>query len=217
MIDAIAKAFQEGGLFMYFIAVASAFAVAIVLERLIQLYFRYRADASLVTELLDQSIRHGRLVEELAPLLDSRGAAPIMVMATAIADAIPGGARCVYDTTVESRIAVNPEINRRTAYLAMFANVATLLGLLGTIVGLIAAFAGVAAADPAQKQQMLASGISVAMNTTAYGLMVAVPTMVAYALLTSRALQLNDEVDRLEQRVVSIIDELHPGMIEEDA
>lgn len=216
MIDAIAKAFQEGGLFMYFIATTSAFTGAIVLERLIQLFIRYRSDSVAVTALVATSLRQGKIDEDLVPLVEAQLPSPIMEMATAIVIALPHGAKAVYDATVESRIAVNPDINRRTGYLAMFANVATLLGLLGTIIGLIAAFAGVAAADPAKKQQMLATGISVAMNTTAYGLMVAIPAMVAYALLTSRVIQLNDEADLLEQRVVSIIDEMHPGLIEED-
>lgn len=87
-----------------------------------------------------------------------------------------------------------PQLTRRTHYLSMIANVATLLGLLGTIHGLILSFAAVASADPAQKQALLAHGISVSMYTTALGLVVAIPAMVFYSFLISRQNSLVDEM-----------------------
>lgn len=216
MIDAIAKAFQEGGLFMYFIALSSACSAAIMLERGIQLYLRYRANAGPLADAVENSIRSRRISEELATEVTRSLSAPVLIMAAYVARAIPRGPRAIYDAAVEGRIEVSPEINRRTGYLAMFANVATLLGLLGTIIGLISAFAGVAAADPARKQQMLATGISVAMNTTAYGLMVAIPAMIGHSLLFSRTMRLNEEADRMEHRVLSVIGELHPEIVQEE-
>ncbi len=97
----------------------------------------------------------------------------------------------------------------------MLANVSTLLGLLGTIIGLIAAFAGVAAADPAKKQQMLATGISVAMNTTAYGLMVAIPCMLSHSMLVARTSSVVEGADLLEHRIMAVIGATHPDMVEE--
>lgn len=85
-----------------------------------------------------------------------------------------------------------PMLTKRIHYLSMLANVATLMGLLGTIHGLILSFAAVAQADPTQKQAMLANGISVSMYTTALGLVVAIPAMVAYSFLVSRQNQLVD-------------------------
>jgi len=79
-----------------------------------------------------------------------------------------------------------PLFTRRLHYLSMFANVATLMGLLGTIHGLILSFQAVAQADPSTKQAMLANGISVSMYTTALGLAVAIPVMVGYSFLVSR-------------------------------
>ncbi len=87
-----------------------------------------------------------------------------------------------------------PQLTRRTHYLSMIANVSTLLGLLGTIHGLILSFAAVASADPAQKQALLAHGISVSMYTTALGLVVAIPAMVFYSFLMSRQNSLVDEM-----------------------
>jgi len=79
-----------------------------------------------------------------------------------------------------------PRLEQRTGYLAMLANVATLLGLLGTIIGLIAAFTAVANADPAEKSKLLSLSISVAMNTTAFGLIAAIPLLISHAILTNK-------------------------------
>lgn len=87
-----------------------------------------------------------------------------------------------------------PIITKRTHYLSMLANVATLLGLLGTIVGLIISFDAVAKVDPALKQSTLASGIAVSLYTTALGLLVAVPSMVAYSFLIAKQNQLVEEL-----------------------
>lgn len=87
-----------------------------------------------------------------------------------------------------------PLITKRIHYLSMFANVATLMGLLGTIHGLIVSFAAVAQADPSTKQAMLAHGISVSMYTTALGLVVAIPVMMAYSFLVSRQNQLKEQL-----------------------
>lgn len=87
-----------------------------------------------------------------------------------------------------------PHLTKRVHYLSMLANVSTLMGLLGTIHGLILSFAAVAQADPATKQAMLANGIAVSMYTTALGLVVAIPAMVAYSLLVSRQNHLMDEL-----------------------
>ena len=79
----------------------------------------------------------------------------------------------------------------------MLANTATLLGLLGTISGLIVSFAGAAAADPSEKATRLASGISEAMNCTAFGLCVAIPTLLAYAFLQGRTQKIIDDVNEV--------------------
>ena len=77
-------------------------------------------------------------------------------------------------------------IDRRTGFLAMYGNVATLLGLLGTIVGMIHSFAAVASANPADRAMMLSKGISEAMNCTAFGLLTAIPALVAYAYFQNK-------------------------------
>ncbi|MBL4606909.1 MAG: MotA/TolQ/ExbB proton channel family protein [Pseudomonadales bacterium] len=88
-----------------------------------------------------------------------------------------------------------PRLEQRTPYLATFANIATLLGLLGTILGLISAFTAVASADPTQKADLLSASISVAMNTTAFGLMTAIPLLLIFSVLQSITTQIIDSME----------------------
>lgn len=102
-----------------------------------------------------------------------------------------------------------PLFTKRLHYLSMLANVATLLGLLGTIHGLILSFQAVATADPAQKQALLAHGISVSMYTTALGLAVAIPAMVFFSFLTSRQNQLVEEMSEKTSKLTELLTSAH--------
>jgi len=95
-----------------------------------------------------------------------------------------------------------PRLEKRTAYIATLANIATLLGLLGTIMGLIAAFTAVANADPAEKANLLSQSISVAMNTTAFGLMAAIPLLLIHTTLQNKT---NEIIDSLEMAGVKCL------------
>lgn len=96
-------------------------------------------------------------------------------------------------------------VQKRTQYLATIANVATLLGLLGTIIGLIASFQAVAHADPQQKSALLAAGIGTALNATMLGLGVAIPAMVAYSFLVNKANTLVGELENSSVRIMEIL------------
>ena len=102
----------------------------------------------------------------------------------------------------ESMMEIVPRLEKRTPYVALASSIATLLGLLGTIMGLIQAFTAVANANPAEKADLLSASISVAMNTTAFGLMVAIPLLVTHAVLTSKT---GDIVDSLEMATVKVL------------
>jgi biopolymer transport protein ExbB len=102
-----------------------------------------------------------------------------------------------------------PQLTARTHYLSMLANVSTLMGLLGTIHGLILSFSAVAAADPSQKQALLAHGISVSMYTTALGLIVAIPAMVFYSFLISRQNGLVDEMTEKCGKLTELLTSSH--------
>lgn len=98
-----------------------------------------------------------------------------------------------------------PNLEKRTPYLATFANIATLLGLLGTIIGLIEAFTAVSNANPSEKADMLSASISVAMNTTAFGLMVAIPLLLIYAVLQTKTTQLVDSLEMASVKFLNIL------------
>ena len=98
-----------------------------------------------------------------------------------------------------------PTVEKRTGYLAMIGNVSTLMGLLGTISGLITSFAGVAQADPAEKASQLANGISEALNCTAFGLIVAIPALIAYSVLQGKSQTLLDDINEASVSVLNFI------------
>ena len=105
----------------------------------------------------------------------------------------------------ESMMEIIPQLEKRTPYIALGANVATLLGLLGTIVGLIQAFTAISNANPAEKADLLSASISVAMNTTAFGLLVAIPLLVAHSVVTAKAGQIVDSLEMASVKALSMI------------
>ena len=105
----------------------------------------------------------------------------------------------------EGLLEVVPRLEKRTHYLATLANIATLLGLLGTIIGLTAAFSSVAAADPADKANLLSASISVAMNTTAFGLMVAIPLLLIHAVMQTKTSELVDTLEMATVRLSNLV------------
>jgi biopolymer transport protein ExbB/TolQ len=105
----------------------------------------------------------------------------------------------------EGLMEVIPRLEKRTPYLAIFANLATLLGLLGTIMGLIEAFTVVSAANPNDKANLLSASISVAMNTTAFGLMVAIPLLFVHAVMQSKTTELVDSLEMATVRFTNLI------------
>ena len=105
----------------------------------------------------------------------------------------------------ETMMEIIPQLEKRTPYVALFANISTLLGLLGTIMGLIEAFTAVANANPADKADLLSASISVAMNTTAFGLMAAIPLLITHTYLTSKTGEIIDSLEMASVKTLNII------------
>jgi len=105
----------------------------------------------------------------------------------------------------ETIMEITPRLEKRTHYLALFANIATLLGLLGTIIGLIKAFTAVAQVDPSLKAEILSGSISVAMNTTAFGLIAAIPLLIFHSVLQTKTTEI---IDSLEMAAVKFANQL---------
>jgi biopolymer transport protein ExbB len=209
--------FQEGGLFMYPIALVFGVGLAIAIERYVYLAAQTRVnrrDYDRILPLLKQ-----RKQRELGALVQKSRSAMSRIIADGLNRRTSSRRRADIEYAMEEGLLeVLPSIERRTPYLATFANIATLLGLLGTIIGLIAAFTAVANADPAEKATLLSESISIAMNTTAFGLMAAIPLLLVHSVLQSKTSAI---VESLEIAVVKFLnlmegDERQPGTVAAD-
>lgn len=185
-------------IWMWAILAAQIVTIAIIAERVVALFMNRKDNQKELSKALAEDIRSGNLDKALRRSLQMSGSAPLGAVASAgIQAAIDmGGKEEIQLKMDEVLLEENTRVEKRIAFLAMFANVATLLGLLGTITGLIHSFAGISNANPAEKATILSQGISLAMNTTAYGLIVAVPALIMYAVLQNRATRLSDDLNK---------------------
>ncbi|ROR29500.1 MotA/TolQ/ExbB proton channel family protein [Inmirania thermothiophila] len=196
--------FQEGGPFMYPIVVVLALGVAITIERWIYLG-RVRARNRKIWDQILPLLHQGRFPQALELASTSESTIGRM-LAYGLARVGRGRRADDLETAMEeSLMEIVPRLERRTQYIAIFANIATLLGLLGTILGLISAFTAVANADPTQKAALLSTSISVAMNTTAFGLMTAIPLLLAHAVIQSRTHEIIDSLEMAAVKLVNIV------------
>jgi len=203
-IRSLISAFSSAdALWMWIIFSAQIVSVAIIIERVIALYVRRRPNQKDISKILSEDIRSGELEKALKKAEAFLSSQPIAVVAQAgIQAAINhGGKEEIQLKMDEILLEENSRVEKRIGFLAMFANVATLMGLLGTITGLIHSFAGIASANPAEKAAILSRGIALAMNTTAYGLIVAVPALIMYSVLQNRATALSEDLNKSALRL----------------
>ncbi len=195
----LARGFTSGdAIWMWAILAAQIVSMAIIVERAVALFVNRKVNQKALSKSLAEDIRAGNLDKALRRSQQIGRTEPLGVVASAgIQAAIDmGGKEEIQLKMDEILLEESSRVEKRIGFLAMFANVATLLGLLGTITGLIHAFAGISNANAAQKASILSQGISLAMNTTAYGLIVAVPALIMYAVLQNRATRLTDDLNK---------------------
>jgi biopolymer transport protein ExbB len=203
--NAVVRFFQEGGLFMYPIVVVLAFGAAIAIERYLTLSISRVRNQRTWNQVIPL-LQAGRFAEARA-FADHSKTAIGRVLSYGLSRRDNAGSREDIELAMEeAMMEAVPRLEKRTHYLATLANIATLLGLLGTIIGLIQAFTAVASASAADKADMLSASISVAMNTTAFGLMVGIPLLLIHALLQTKTTQL---VDSLEMASVKMINSMN--------
>ena len=196
--------FQKGGVFMYPILLVFTVGMAITVERWFQLN-RIRNANHKIWDLLHPVLVKGEF--DKARQIASKDKSTMAQM-LGMGLARQGAVRRREDIEIameESMMEIIPQLEKRTPYVALLSNIATLLGLLGTIMGLIEAFTAVANANPAEKADLLSASISVAMNTTAFGLMSAIPLLLFHAKLMSTTGQI---VDRLEMASVKALNNI---------
>ena len=198
--------FQSGGLFMYPIVAVLALGVAIAVERYIYLTAA-RATNQRVWKQVMPLLLDGKYGQAVAITEKSKSAfSRILRYGLDRADAKTRRDDVEF-AMEEGLMETVPRLEKRTHYLATFANIATLLGLLGTIMGLIQAFTAVANANPAEKADMLSASISVAMNTTAFGLMAAIPLLLIYTVLQTKTTELVDSLEMASVKFLNILTE----------
>ena len=193
--------FSSGGVFMYPILLVFAFGVAIAIERYVTLTM-VTSQNQAVWDKVQPLLASGEF-DEAREMTSNDESTISKVLNMGLS--LQGAVRRREDIEIameESMMEIVPRLEKRTPYVALASSIATLLGLLGTIMGLIQAFTAVANANPAEKADLLSASISVAMNTTAFGLMVAIPLLITHAILTSKT---GDIVDSLEMATVKAL------------
>jgi len=196
--------FQKGGVFMYPILFVFLTGMAVVVERWFQLS-RIRSQNRKMWNTFYPMLAKGEF-DKVKTMVNKDKSTISQMLGMGLAR--QGKLRRREDVEIameESMMEIIPRLEKRTPYVALLSNIATLLGLLGTIMGLIEAFTAVANANPAEKADMLSASISVAMNTTAFGLMSAIPLLLCHAKLMTTTGQIVDSLEMASVKALNSI------------
>lgn len=188
----------------YCIVALAVVALGLVIERTKALFL----DLSLKTDEFIAQVRSliiSGQIEEAITFSDANRKAPVAHIVKAIVERADRDEDSIRKGMEISFSEILPKVTQRLGYLAMISNVVTLIGLLGTITGLILSFEAVATADPAKKGELLASGISLAMNTTALGLTIAIPVMMAYSVLHAKSNKILNECVEQSSKIMDLL------------
>ena len=197
----IKEAWDAGGFFIYPIHLIAVLVVAITIERVFWLFFKSSMNAQSFLDHIAPVVGKKDL-QGAIQFCDSLHAPGARLAKSLLVRSLSKGTRQDIEATIESSLAREQHpLERRTAYLTMLGNISTLLGLLGTISGLIASFRAAASVDPTRKAELLATGISEAMNCTAYGLIVAIFALLMYAILQGKTQRIIDELKEISYEI----------------
>jgi len=209
---AILNFIQQSGVVGWTIILTGVIAVALIIERTRTLFFSFGMNVDEFTNKI-QTLVLGKKNEEAIVACAQLESKPLARAFKIILEKSDRDDDTIFQAQDIAMAEIVPMYTKRLHYLSMLANVATLLGLLGTIHGLILSFQAVAQADPAQKQALLAQGIAVSMYTTALGLSVAIPAMVGYSFLISRQNELLEQLTEKSSKLTEVLTSSHiPGL-----
>lgn len=203
-MDEIAKAMSEGGIWMYVILATSIVGVGIIIERFIFLFFKYNINASAFMSTIQKLV----MANKIDQAIKLCNAAPTAALARVVKAGLTRANKSeneIQNAVEEATLEVVPLIQKRTNSLQAIANIATLLGLLGTIIGMIGAFNDLAVVSADKRQEALGRNISLAMNTTAFGLIVAIPCMAAHVFLSNVTKKIIDEIDQYSVKLENLL------------
>jgi len=199
-----------GSSYMYVIALFGALCIAISIERFYFIMVKSNVNADKFMAEIRKLVAGGNMDRAIALCDKGKEKALPYVVLRALKRAIESEAldfRAIQNAVDEATLEIIPKLQKRTSYLSMLANVATLTGLMGTIFGLIVAFASVGSEGipEAEKNRYLAAGISAAMQTTIWGLTVAIPTLIIYTYLVNQTTRIIDEMDEHLVKLINLI------------
>lgn len=207
-VQTFVKFIIDSGVAGWVIVGFGAVSAVIIFERVKLLFMKYKLNMSEFTLKVETLLLSGKAGEALT-FCAAHADQPLPKVMKAILERADRDDKSIEQAQMLMLNEVLPPLGSRLGYLAVLANVSTLVGLLGTIFGLIMSFQAVSFADPSQKQMLLSQGISLAMNTTALGLSVAIPVMLAYTVLLNRQNKLCDEIVGQSGRVVDHLTNRH--------
>lgn len=204
------KVGAPGWFFMWLLLVSAVFMIAVAIERVYFIAIRSNINAPKFMGDIRGLLTAGKFKDALGLAASAKSKALPYVVHTCLSRLGQKGSvdfRTAQNAVDEGTLETIPKLQERTNYLAMIGNVATLVGLMGTIYGLILAFNSVSAPgiDAAEKSRLLAAGISTAMNTTLVGLSVAVPAILVYNYVHSKTMKIIDEIDEHSVKLINLI------------
>ncbi|RLA64713.1 MAG: MotA/TolQ/ExbB proton channel family protein [Epsilonproteobacteria bacterium] len=202
-INYLAQFMQYGGAFMWVIAAVWGFAIALAIDRFFKLYMKLDVDGSSFMNEIQRYILSNDIQGAIRTCSGTSAALP-RVLKSGLKRSGQGTEQ-IQNALDATTLETIPKIESKMSYIQLIATISTLLGLLGTIHGLIQSFAAVASADPAQKAELLALGISKAMNTTYLGLLAAISVMVIYTILAAKAEKIVNEIDEYSVKLLDLL------------
>ena len=203
-MDQVAKAFSEGGIWMYIILATSIIGLGIIIERFIFLFFKYNINATAFMAQIQKLVMAGQIDRAIKLCNAAPTAALARVIKAGLTKANKGEIE-IQNAVEEATLEVIPYIQKRTSTLQAIANIATMMGLLGTIIGMIGAFNDLATVSADKRQEALGLNISLAMNTTAFGLIVAIPCIAAHVFLSNVTKKIIDEIDQHSVKLENLL------------
>jgi biopolymer transport protein ExbB len=204
LFEEIAKRWEAGQWGMYPIAVCLVIALAIIVERTMVLFFKASINKEGFLRGLKKHIYAGDLDKAINYVAGQKPTPLTNVIKAGLMN-VPKGQEEVQAALDEASLRETPRLEARTGYLAMLGNAAMLAGLLGTVSGLISCFEAVANVNPADKATILANGISEAMNCTGFGLLTAIPALVAFSVLMGRTQSIINDINETSVSVLNLI------------
>lgn len=203
-MDNFAEFYQQGGFWMHFIALAAVIGAGVTIERFIFLFFRFNINGGQFFNQIQKLV----MANNIDRAIKLCNAADKAALARVIKAGLTRANKSESDISAaieEASLEVGPSISKRVSMIAALANIATLLGLLGTIFGMIAAFEAVATVSADQRATALAKGISIAINTTGFGLLVAIPLLSMHIFISNLAKKIADEVDLYSVKLENLL------------